>query len=200
MKSILLGCPACKQRISSSAQTCPQCGEPLTDEWEAKGRKRLKLRQIASVVFAGPLLLFCAAVVYAINTSPPRQSAEQAPRLVDRREPNNIREALPVGKLVDSSKTAPTENMTSEIQSNANSVFYVSRGAIACQSITNTQIIFQAAQADPQKAPPRLDGCWALPKGKALMMLGNAGQYALIAPIDELNEKGWTSSYWIEPK
>jgi ankyrin repeat protein len=57
VKSILLACPTCKKRISSSAHSCPHCGEPLTDDWETKGRTERKRQRIAIAILLVPVLL-----------------------------------------------------------------------------------------------------------------------------------------------
>lgn len=65
--SILLACPACKKRISSSAHSCPLCGEPLSDEWETKGRtERRRRRTIWAVLLIPPLLFFGSAAIVGI--------------------------------------------------------------------------------------------------------------------------------------
>jgi hypothetical protein len=63
---VLLACPACKRMISSSAYACPHCAEPLSDEWEAKGRAyRLKKQTIALilVLVGAPVGLFIGSKI-----------------------------------------------------------------------------------------------------------------------------------------
>src|SRR5665213_467871 len=62
MSSVLLACPACKKRISSSAHTCPNCGETLSDQWEAQGRTRLRRQRYAA--WAALLGTAACVVVY----------------------------------------------------------------------------------------------------------------------------------------
>jgi hypothetical protein len=76
MASVLFACPACKKRISSSAHSCPHCGEPLSNEWEEKGRKAAKLRQIGCAVLLLPLLIVVAAAFF--NSGPTRSPALQS--------------------------------------------------------------------------------------------------------------------------
>jgi hypothetical protein len=65
--SILLACPACKKRISSSAHSCPHWGEPLSNEWEAKGRTERKRRRIIyAVLLVPPLLFFGSAAIVGV--------------------------------------------------------------------------------------------------------------------------------------
>jgi hypothetical protein len=61
MVPVQLACPACKKRISSSAHSCSQCGEPPSDEWEEKGRLRRRFR--GAFIIVG-----LAAIVVAIQT------------------------------------------------------------------------------------------------------------------------------------
>jgi predicted RNA-binding Zn-ribbon protein involved in translation (DUF1610 family) len=80
MASILLPCPSCKRQISSSAHSCPHCGEPLSDEWEAKGRTRRKRRRIVCAMFVVPPLLFVtSAVIVATYEMSTRQAGPQIP-------------------------------------------------------------------------------------------------------------------------
>ncbi|WP_430648714.1 zinc ribbon domain-containing protein [Bradyrhizobium neotropicale] len=65
MASILLACPACKKRVSSSAHSCPNCGQPLSDQWEEEGRRKAEHKKIGCaaavlVVFGGIALLVLA--------------------------------------------------------------------------------------------------------------------------------------------
>jgi predicted RNA-binding Zn-ribbon protein involved in translation (DUF1610 family) len=81
--SVLLKCPACKKRISSSAHSCPHCGEPLSDEWGEKGRRSQERRQ-AGCGFL--LLLFIGFVAFVIYQSPDKTDA---PKQMDAREQSN---------------------------------------------------------------------------------------------------------------
>src|SRR5258708_18496671 len=81
--SILLACPACKKRISSSAHSCPNCGEPLSDEWEAKGRTERKRQRIGCAILLVPLLVvvlfFGSAAIVGIYDGSTRQAGVQIP-------------------------------------------------------------------------------------------------------------------------
>ena len=79
MASVLLACPACKKRISSSAHSCPNCGEQLSDEWEETGRKELKRRRIGLRFLLASVSFATGAVIFGINTDPSRHSAVQTP-------------------------------------------------------------------------------------------------------------------------
>lgn len=84
MIAILLACPACRTKISSSAHSCPKCGQPLTDVWEAKGRKRRKWRRIGQAVVFIPLAAVFGAALIAINTGPDKgRSAPLTPATVE---------------------------------------------------------------------------------------------------------------------
>lgn len=80
MAPVLLACPACKKRISSSysAHNCPHCGEPLSNEWEETGRKELRRRRIGLGFLLASVSFAIGAVITDINTSP-RQAAVQMP-------------------------------------------------------------------------------------------------------------------------
>ncbi|WP_165127227.1 GYF domain-containing protein [Bradyrhizobium sp. 6(2017)] len=41
-RSVLLLCPTCRRPVSSGANSCPRCGEPLTQEWEDRELERLE--------------------------------------------------------------------------------------------------------------------------------------------------------------
>lgn len=79
MAPILLACPACKKRISSSAHSCPNCGEPLSDEWEETGRKELKRRRIGLGFLLASVSFAIGAVIIGINNDPDRSAVTQLP-------------------------------------------------------------------------------------------------------------------------
>jgi hypothetical protein len=41
-KSVLLQCPTCRRPTSTGANSCPRCGEPLTQEWMDRELERLE--------------------------------------------------------------------------------------------------------------------------------------------------------------
>lgn len=50
MSSMLILCPACHKKISASAESCPQCGHPITDQDREVGRSKLEIKRIGLAV------------------------------------------------------------------------------------------------------------------------------------------------------
>jgi hypothetical protein len=208
--SILLACPACKKRISSSARSCPHCGEPLTNEWEVAGRTRLRRQRIGCAVVLIPLLIVVGAAVFAINTAPDRPPTTQAqlppPRPYDPADAEVLRKVQEAVRKREGSGNGPAkdDDVLNDLKAGqkrkAESNVVVSKGAIVCQSLTNAQIAFELVRTKQEGKVRSLDGCWFIPQGKELMGLQVAGQYALIAPMDELNSKAWTYIPWLQEK
>lgn len=74
----------------------------------------------------------------------------------------------------------------------------VSRGAILCTSLADAKISYELAKMNSKQRGP--DGCWYAPVGKEIMGISVLGQYAYVAPLDELNNKAWTNIQWLETK
>jgi hypothetical protein len=206
--SILLACPACRKRISSSAHTCPVCGELLTDQWETQGRNWLRRRRYV----AWGILLSAAAIVavYRAETGnqakpagmksataitsdavgvgrPPQAEIKQA-----------VNHALAASRQQPTIRTEPAPAQPTPQTRQAAGNILKSRGAVVCSSLTDAQIIVQLAQANMLDEGRRISGCWAVPKGKEVMILNVVGDFAFIALLDEMNEKAWTSTFWLD--
>ena len=80
MAPILLACPTCKKQVSSSAQSCPNCGEVLTDDWEEKGLKKRRRRRIgwAVVLLLVGTLFGAPLIAVSINPNVANKTAPSA--------------------------------------------------------------------------------------------------------------------------
>jgi hypothetical protein len=209
--SILLACPACKKPISSAAHSCPHCGEPLNNEWEASGRTKLKRQRTGCAILLIPFLIGVGVVVFIISTAPDRPVASQMqlppPRPynpADAEVLRKVQEAVRNREAMQNGRPAKDDDVLRDLKegqkSKIESNVVISKGAIVCQSLTNAQIVVQLVKIKQEEKIKSLDGCWFIPKGKELMGLQVAGQYALIAPIEQLSSKGWTPIDWLQEK
>lgn len=60
----LIPCPSCKKKISVEAQACPKCGQPITDEVRAAGRKKMADNKLATR--AGCLFFLLGGIAVAV--------------------------------------------------------------------------------------------------------------------------------------
>ena len=82
-------CPTCKKKISISAASCPNCGDPLADGWSKKGGNTGTL--VTLVVLFG-LLAYCGT---AIDPPTPEEAqALQAKRAAEKVEKRAEQQAL----------------------------------------------------------------------------------------------------------
>ena len=82
-------CPTCKKKISISAASCPNCGDPLADGWSKKGGNTGTL--VTLVVLFG-LLAYCGT---AIDPPTPEEAqALQAKRAAEKAERRAEQQAL----------------------------------------------------------------------------------------------------------
>lgn len=186
MASILLPCPSCKKRISSSAHSCPHCGEPLSDKWENQARKSHERKQAG---WGFLVLLILGFVAFGIYRSPDKASVSagtQAKVVLPPIPTAKIDPAMP--PLAQPVPPGPGEA----------SNIVKSRGAVVCTSLTSAQIVFQLSQAKQLDKSPHLEGCWHIPKGKEVMVLSIAGGYAFVSPMDDLRDRAWTSVQWLD--
>lgn len=203
--SVLLACPACRKRIASSAHTCPVCGELLSDHWEAQGRNWLRWRR--NVAWGLLLSAAAIAVIYRAeigNQVKPSGTTTKPEAVAIGRPPQAeikqaVNQALAANKQQPSAKLdpppLPAQPIPQTKQAPGNIV--KSGNAILCGSLLDAQIVFQLNQAKQLDKVPPQKGCWAITKGKEVMVLSVVGGYALISPMDDLNEKAWTSASWL---
>jgi hypothetical protein len=212
MAPVLLACPACRKRISSSAHSCPNCGELLTDQWETQGRNWLRRRRYV----AWGILLSAAAIVVVYRAETANQAKPAGMKSataitsdavgVERPPQAEIKQA--VNQALAASRQQPTarldpapvlaQSMPQAKQATGNIV--KSRDAVVCTSLASAQLVFELAQAKREIPSSAREGCWHIPGGKEIMVLSVAGGYAFIVPMEQLNERAWTNVLWLEPK
>jgi hypothetical protein len=195
---ILLGCPVCRKRVSSSAHSCPHCGELLSDEWEETGRRRHKWKQIGGTIVLVPLLVVVffvgSAVIIGIHkgaTSAVTRSSYSAAT-----KEGNAVPSIPTAK--NNPPIPPTEQPPPGRIAASNIV--KSRNAVVCDTLDKAQIVYELVQANQQEKAGAIDGCWLIHKGREVMVLNVAGEYAWVAPLDSLTERAWTNVFWLDPK
>lgn len=101
----LLACPSCRKRISTNAQSCPNCGEPLEAGWVEEQRRKSRMTTFGWIIGIIVVIAIAAANNGTENTSP--GAPAQATTLPEKPLTPAEQKALAAKRAIEEAKAAP---------------------------------------------------------------------------------------------